>query len=281
MINSIDHLIVAVKDLDAAEKNYKKIFGIEPVWKGEHKELGTANVIFNFKNTYFELLSAKGEGLGAELVDSNIKKNGDCLIGLVFGAEDITSVESILKNKGYAVTESSEGVGKNSQNNEIRKWKNIFLPLELSRGIFSFIIQHTHGSLPKINNYEESSINKLDHVVINTNDPDGFINIYEKVFNIRLALDRVIEHWKTRMLFFRLNKTTIEVVEKEHNDEDPDKLWGLAWCVDSIKSAHERLTNEGVEITDIKQGIKEKTLVATIKSHTNNVPTLLIEHLNK
>ena len=50
MINSIDHLIVAVKDLDAAEKNYKKIFGIEPVWKGEHKELGTANVIFNFKN---------------------------------------------------------------------------------------------------------------------------------------------------------------------------------------------------------------------------------------
>ena len=281
VVNSIDHLIVAVEDLDAAEKNYKKIFGIEPVWKGEHKELGTANVIFNFKNTYFELLSAKGEGLGAELVDSNIKKNGDCLIGLVFGTEDINSVESILKNKGYAVTEPSEGVGKNSQNNEIRKWKNIFLPLELSSGIFSFIIQHTHGSLPKINNYEESSINKLDHVVINTNDPDGFINIYEKVFNIRLALDKVIEHWKTRMLFFRLNKTTIEVVEQDHNDEDPDKLWGLAWCVDSIKSAHERLTNEGVEITDIKQGIKENTLVATIKSHTNKVPTLLIEHLNK
>ena len=46
MINSIDHLIVAVEDLDAAEKNYKKIFGIEPVWKGEHKELGTANTIF-------------------------------------------------------------------------------------------------------------------------------------------------------------------------------------------------------------------------------------------
>ena len=31
-------------------------------------------------------------------------------------------------------------------------------------------------------------------------------------------------------------------------------------------------------ITDIKKGLKENTLVATIKSHTHNVPTLIIEH---
>ena len=53
----------------------------------------------------------------------------------------------------------------------------------------------------------------------------------------------------------------------------------IAWNVNSIKSAHARLIKEGVEVTDIKQGIKENTLVATIKSHTNSVPTLLIEHL--
>ena len=61
MINSLDHLIIAVKNLEEAEQNYKKIFGTPPVWKGEHKELGTANVLFNFKNTYFELLAIKGE----------------------------------------------------------------------------------------------------------------------------------------------------------------------------------------------------------------------------
>ena len=32
-------------------------------------------------------------------------------------------------------------------------------------------------------------------------------------------------------------------------------------------------------ITDIKDGRKPNTLVATIKSHCLNVPTLLIEHL--
>ena len=66
MIETLDHLIIAVQDLDEAEENYIKIFGIPPVWKGTHKELGTANVIFNFKNTYFELLSANGDGLGAD-----------------------------------------------------------------------------------------------------------------------------------------------------------------------------------------------------------------------
>ena len=39
MISSIDHLIIAVKDINDAEENYRKIFGMEPVWKGEHKEL--------------------------------------------------------------------------------------------------------------------------------------------------------------------------------------------------------------------------------------------------
>ena len=56
---------------------------------------------------------------------------------------------------------------------------------------------------------------------------------------------------------------------------------GLRKDSKSIKDAHARLIKEGVEVTEIKQGIKEDTLVATIKSHTNNVPTLLIEQLNK
>ena len=280
MIETLDHLIIAVQDLDEAEENYKKIFGISPVWKGVHKELGTANVIFNFKNTYFELLSASGNGLGADLVNNQLKENGEGMLGLVLGTEDINSTKATLKDKGFLVSDVSLGEGKNIENDEVRKWKNIFLPPELTRGIFSFIIQHTEGSLPTISNYDEGSINKLDHVVVNTNDANGFIDIYRDTFNIRLALDRVIEHWKARMLFFRLNKTTIEVVEQKHNDENPDKLWGLAWEVESIKEAHERLTNDGIEITEVKKGIKENTLVATIKSHTNNVPTLLIEHLS-
>ena len=279
MINALDHLIIAVSDLDLAEENYTKIFGAKPVWRGEHKELGTENSLFNFQNTYFELLAAKGEGLGAALVNHYLEEKGEGLIGIVFGTKDIDKVAGSLKEQNFLISDATDGEGINSKDGEVRKWKNLFLPPELTRGLFSFIIQHTEGTLPFTKDYPNASINKLDHVVINTNDADGFIKIYRDVFNIRLALDKFIESWKSRMLFFRLNKTTIEVIEKEDSNDSLDSLWGLSWEVENIEEAHKRLVKEGVEITDIKKGIKEDTLVATIKSHNHKVPTLLIQHL--
>ena len=278
MITSLDHIILAVEDLKDAEKNYKNILGIEPSWRGLHKELGTANVIFNFKNTYLELLSAEGEGVGADLVKESIKKNGEGLAGIVLNTKDISKASKRLKDLGFLVGDVLTGEGKNKDTNDIRNWKYLFLPQELTRNLFLFLIEHTKGILPQDEKFPPGSINKLDHVVINTNDADGFINIYQDIFNIRLALDRIIEHWKSRMLFFRLNKTTIEVIEKKDRKDPNDSLWGLAWEVESIKDAHERLVSKGVEVTEIKKGLKENTLVATIKSHTHNVPTLLIEH---
>jgi len=280
MFNKLDHLIVAVKDLQEAENNYQKLFGMGPVWSGTHKELGTSNSLFNFQNTYFELLAPTSEGLGADLVNYYLDTTGEGLIGMVFATEDIAGVHSSLQEKKFLVGDPADGEGINSSDQQVRKWKNLFLPPELTRGIFSFVIEHTEGNLPQPKDLEPSSPHKLDHVVINTNDADGFIEIYQDIFNIRLALDKVIEHWQKRMLFFRLNKTTIEVIEQEDDLPPGDKMWGLAWDVKDINKAHQRLLDEGIEVTPIQEGVKEKTLVATVKSHTQNVPTLLIQHLD-
>jgi len=280
MFTHLDHLIVAVDDLEAAAKNYRTLFGMTPVWSGEHKELGTSNALFAFKNTYFELLSATGEGLGADLVNHYLNQSGEGLIGIVFATDDIKKAKSSLEEQGFNMPDISSGEGINSSDQQVRRWKNLFLPPELSRGLFSFIIEHTEGALPSPMAYEPSSPHSLDHVVINTNDADSFIDIYKDAFGIRLALDKTIEHWKKRMLFFRLSKTTIEVIEEQNDQETADTLWGLAWNVASIEETHKRLLGEGIDITPIKKGIKDKTLVATINSHIHNVPTLLIERLN-
>lgn len=289
MFDALDHLIVAVEDLDKAERNYSKIFGLSPVWKGEHREFGTSNCLFNFQNIYFELLSATGDGPGAALVNDHIAQCGEGLIGSVFRTDDINRVARSLKEKGFGVADPSDGQGSNFEDKKIRKWKNLFLPPELCRGLFSFVIQHTEGELSSPKAYKPSFVRKLDHLVIKTNDADGFIDIYRDVYKIRLALDKTVERWKSRMLFFRLNQTTLEVVEKEVVEKETgatkpiqaplDELWGLTWDVENIQQAHKRLLSEGVDVTPIKQGLKENTLVATIKSHTHNVPTLLIEHL--
>ena len=280
MFTRLDHLIVAVKDLEEAENNYKKLFGFPPVWKGTHKDLGTSNSLFNFENTYFELLPASGNGAGADIVNNYLAQSGEGLIGMVFATEDINSARHSLVEKGFLVEEPSSGQGINNSDQQTRNWKNLFLPPELTRGIFSFVIEHLDENLPQSKALNASSPHKLDHVVINTNDADGFIKIYKDAFNIRLALDKIIEHWNKRMLFFRLSKTTIEVIEETDDLPPNDKMWGLAWDVKDIEKAHERLTAEGIEVTPVQTGIKEQTLVATIKSHNHNVPTLLIQHLD-
>ena len=277
MISSVDHLIIAVKNLDQAISDYEKVIGVTPCWKGKHTELGTKNALFNFENTYLELLSPCDAGLGTELINSLLEKKGDHLAGIVLGTKNIEQAQKDLHRNGYAV-EISSGEAINEKDGKIRRWKNIFLPNTLSRELFIFIIEHTEGNLTKHESHDSSKVKKLDHVVINTQDADNFISIYRDVYKIRLALDKTIEHWKRRMLFFRTNATTIEVIEEKDKKETADELWGLAWEVDSIENAHKRLVSNGVEITPIKEGLKKGTLVATIKSHTCNVPTLLIEH---
>ena len=259
MFNQLDHLIVVVNDLQAAKNNYQKLFGLAPVWSGTHKELGTSNSLFNFQNTYFELLSPTSEGLGADLINHYLDTSGEGLIGMVFATKNIVGVHNALKGREFLVGDISDGEGINSADQRVRKWKNLFLPPELTRGIFSFVIEHTDGNLPETKNLEASSPHKLDHVVINTNDADGFIEIYKDIFDIRLALDKTIEHWQKRMLFFRLNQTTIEVIEQQDDLPPSDKMWGLAWAVKDIEKAHQRLLDEGVKVTPIQKGVKEKT----------------------
>ena len=100
-----------------------------------------------------------------------------------------------------------------------RKWITQLLPFELTRGIFTFLIEHKEGVLPQSKECSPSVVNRLDHVVIKTSDVDAVIKVYRDAFGIRLALDKFVEHWKRRMLFFRLNKTTIEVIESSDQEK--------------------------------------------------------------
>ena len=281
MIEKLDHLVIAVSDLDSAVESYTKLFGYGPSWRGVHEQLGTANALFPVENTYLELLASNGnEGAGAAMIKATLELNGEGLAGLVLGTSNIQDLKENLLESGVELQDLALGEGVDSDQGLKRTWKNLFLPFSLTRGMFAFIIQHESGELPSVHGRSSSTINKLDHVVVNTNDPEGFKSLYGDTFGIRLALDQTVEKWGGRMLFFRLNHTTIEVIGKPDEDDPTDKLWGLAWSVEDLKAAHQRLVKEGLEISEVKAGRKENTLVCSVKSDTCNVPTLLIQHLS-
>ena len=281
MIKSIDHILIAVKNLEESSLQYEKVLGLKPTWRGKHPSLGTENILFPLENLYLELIAGTSDGFLADQVNDHIKENGESIFGI---ALEVENIEEVLKSEEYSNFQNIEitsGEGINIDSGAKREWKNILLPKESTRGVFTLLIEHTSGVLPKYESFKNDQIERLDHIVINSNDPDGLIDLYRDTYGIRLALDQYVEKWGGRMLFFRTNQTTIEAIGIKNDADKPvDKAWGLAWTTKDIKKTHSRLVSEGVEISDVKDGRKPNTLVATIKSHTCNIPTLLIEHLN-
>ena len=279
MLASLDHIIIAVEDLSIAIENYTKLLGFPPTWRGAHPGQGTENALFPLDNLYVELMASNGEGPGSDMIKGFLELNGEGFSGIALGTSDIEAAKNKLVGMKIDVGNLIAGEGKDEDSRKIRTWKNLFLPFSLTRGIFTFLIQHEEGSLPTHKEKIDSQVNRLDHVVINTNDPEGLISLYRDTYGIRLALDQTVEKWGGRMLFFRLNHTTLEIIGKEDNKEPQDSLWGLAWVVKDIKATYDRLISEDLEVSEVIDGRKPNTLVSTVKSHTCNIPTLLIQHL--
>ena len=229
MIKSIDHILVAVEDLDKAVKDYSLVFGFGPTWQGSHPSLGTKNALFPFENMYLELIAKEDEGPLGEFIGDHLKKNGESVFGLALETNDIEQAKEKLSLSLKVNLEILDGTGLDNISKKKRQWKNILIPMNISRGVFTLLIEHTGGALPEHKDTDESNITRMDHVVLNSNDPDGLIDLYSKNYGIRLALDQFVEQWGGRMLFFRTNHTTIEAIGIKKDGLPKNPLWGLAW----------------------------------------------------
>jgi len=252
--------------------------GREPSWRGAHPDYGTANTLFKLDNIYIELLAPQGEGMAADIVKSILDKKGDCLGGLVFGTEDANSFIVQARAQGLEASDPLPGHGVDEQSGAERRWHNIFWDPAAARGIFSFCIEHEAGSvLPEATPLARGEIAGVDHVVVKTQSAEAAKTFYGEQLGIRLALEQDVPEWGGTQLFFRASSMSIEVIASEKASEQ-DELWGLALKTDDIEATHTRLSEQGVEISDIRDGRKAGTRVCTAKSHTLGVPTLLIEH---
>lgn len=282
MIDTIDHIIIAVADLEAAKSTYTRILGREPSWEGEHPGLGSSNLIYRLRNTYLEFVAATGEGQFADLIREKLDKEGEGLMGLVFGTVNADACVRHLKEAGLNPTDPIPGGGTDAAGNE-RSWRNVMLSRDETGGLFMFVIeQEDRLAIPfspasdGVNG--RAAIDAVDHVVVNTPRPDDLIAFFEGQLGLRLALDHTIEKWGVRQLFFRVGNVTLEVVTPTAKGEVPenDSLWGIAYRAPDLALTQERLTKTGVNVSEVRTGRKKGTLVATVKPETHGIPTLLI-----
>ncbi len=120
----------------------------------------------------------------------------------------------------------------------------------------------------------------IDHLVLLSNDLNDCIEEFgTNKLGIRLALDKTESKWGGRMLFFRVGKFTLEIIQNNSsNSQRKDHFWGIAYLCSDIEFTIENLQEKGVVFSSIREGRKKGTLVATVKSHNLGLPTLLIQN---
>jgi len=118
----------------------------------------------------------------------------------------------------------------------------------------------------------------IDHVVVQSPDLDRAIALWRDRLGVRLALDREFPQRGMRILFFRSAGVTLEfggALAPASNA--PDVYWGVAYQVADVAACRARVLAAGVQVSEVRAGHKRGTFVATAKSHTAGVPTLLIQ----
>jgi lactoylglutathione lyase/methylmalonyl-CoA/ethylmalonyl-CoA epimerase len=61
MFKGVDHVVIAVKDLDAAVEKYENIYGTGPSDRSEAEAAGMKMAFFRFDDSYIELVSNMGD----------------------------------------------------------------------------------------------------------------------------------------------------------------------------------------------------------------------------
>ncbi|MEX2249665.1 MAG: VOC family protein [Parvibaculum sp.] len=280
----VDHVIIAVSDLGAAEKNYTAIFGRAPSWRGTHPGMGSANVLYRLANTYVELLAPVAEGPTADMLKAHLDKVGEGVFGLALGLADAAAAQGAFAARGLQGSAPTDGSGTDDLTGATRRWRTIMFPREATRGLFLFGIQHlgSADALPpaplSAGVSEDQAIPALDHIVVMTPDAEATKALFGAQFGIRLALDQTKPEWGVRQLFFRTGSVTIEVVQSLDPAKAPksERFWGLAWRVPSVRPVHARLEKAGLDVSEMRTGRKPGTEVATIRKPTHGVPTLLV-----
>jgi len=284
MLQSLDHAIIAVRDLAAAAETYTALLGRLPSWRGEHPALGTGNVLYRLDNTYLELLSPPSEQGPAEGLRAQLEEKREGLLGLAFGTEDADSCRAELVKRGLHPAAPRKDLGRDLESGAVREFRTVLLPPEESRGPLLFAIQHLSppGLLPPawLVAPVASAVAGVDHVVVRTVDAESAKDLYGQKLGIRLALDQSFQEWGTRLLFFRIGGLTIEVAASlagEVGAGAADELWGIAYRVPNADAARERLAGDGFDVSEVRRGRKPGTRVFTVRSETHGVATLCLE----
>jgi catechol 2,3-dioxygenase-like lactoylglutathione lyase family enzyme/predicted enzyme related to lactoylglutathione lyase len=262
MITAVSHLAFAADDVEAAAADYAIVLDRKP----QRLQAADGRTLYRFplNNVAFEIFAAEGRGEG--------------LRSIAFEAVDIDATVRKLGRRGLGVGAIAEEMfGADSGGGVSRRFSEI-APAS-THGVGMSVVE----TLARPDAGKLGSVSGLDHVVIRSPNPERAVALYGGRLGLDFALDRTNQDWGSRLLFFVCGGVRVEIghsLAKGVSDL-PDSLWGVAWRVADCTETQAKLTAAGVATSDGKAGRRPGSKVLTVRSHTRNVPTIVLSAVPK
>lgn len=97
MITGVDHVVIAVKDFDAAIQQYETIYDMPVGERGEPQGAGFKNAFFRFPSSFVELVSPTSD---QGPVAKRLAAGGDGVYLMALAVDDLQATLTELRAKG-------------------------------------------------------------------------------------------------------------------------------------------------------------------------------------
>jgi catechol 2,3-dioxygenase-like lactoylglutathione lyase family enzyme len=277
VITALDHVALAVRDLDATVDGYRRMLGREPNWIGG--DGGARHAWFQFPNMALDIITPHGEGAFGDRMRAYLDTHGEGVWALAFTAEDLEATRTLMTRRGLRMTEPALTRSTHDDGRK-RYWFGANPHPEDTAGLQLLLIAPPRDGVPwpLSEAMGEGAVEKLDHVVIRTPNAERALAIYGAKLGLDLRLDRSNESWGVRQLFFKAGDAVVEFGAslKAPASDGPDSFGGLAWLIADPEAAQARIAAAGFDVSEVRAGRKPKTQVFTVRDAPGGVPTLML-----
>jgi catechol 2,3-dioxygenase-like lactoylglutathione lyase family enzyme len=138
----IDHLIIGVRDLEAARARFAKL-GFNSTPRGRHVGWGTANYCIMFEHDYLELLGIVDASQFTNELDTFLAKR-EGLLGVALASRDVAATRAAWAEAGLAPDEV-KALGRllESEDGPVElRFRNVMIPRSDTGGVSLFACEH-------------------------------------------------------------------------------------------------------------------------------------------
>ena len=274
MITGLDHIVLLAHDIGAATATYETLLGQKLAWRTSGDGVETA--IFTLANMSLEIMAPSGSGATADRVRARLAEQGEGLASLCFKIDGIDKFQRRLKRLGLVPEDVAQSGSTNAMDGATLAWKRTRTAVDATHGVRLFFLEPA-AERPRSPAVADAPITGLDHVVIETAEPERAAALYGARLGLDMTLDLARPDWGVRLMFFRCGDLVVEIVHRLNEKVSADSLWGLSWRVADLDAAHARLAASGLDVSEIRTGRRPGTRVFTVHTGSLGVPTLVIQ----